>query len=193
MPDLLPQLMMQRDLQDLPALQRPAGISIRACGDGDDAAWEAITDDAFERAPTPGRFHSIMRSSRWFRPERVLFLRDGYRPVATASAWVEETYGPDAGVLHYVAVRRASHGRQFGRHVSLAAMHVMAREGHRRVVLRTDDDRIPAIRLYLKLGFVPFLVHENQRERWGDVLDDIQRKDLIQSFAEILNGPVEVA
>ena len=51
----------------------------------------------------------------------------------------------------------------------------MVREGRQRAFLSTDDFRLPAIRTYLKLGFEPYLVHENQRERWRKVLAAIGR------------------
>ena len=190
MPDRLPQLMMRRDLSELPRQPLPDGISIRSYREGDDATWEAITNDAFQWKPEPGTFARHMQASRWFRPERVLFLRNEHRLVATASAWVEETYGANAGVLHFVAVLRKARGRQWGLHVSLAAMRVMAEEGRRDVVLRTDDDRLPAIRTYLKLGFSPLLVHENQRSRWRTALREAQYPEKVEAFADILEGPV---
>ena len=68
-----------------------------------------------------------------------------------------------------VAVRPAHRGRRLGYWVCLAALRRMAAEGLHRAVLRTDDFRIPAIRTYLRLGFEPVVVHENQRARWRAV------------------------
>jgi mycothiol synthase len=63
-------------------------------------------------------------------------------------------------------------------------------EGRRRAELRTDDFRVAAIKTYLKLGFEPLLVAENQRRRWRDVLAAIGRGDLVERFAGILEGPI---
>jgi len=164
-----PQLMMVRALNDLPELFLPEGISLRTYRDGDGKHWETITDDAFGRPPVPGWFETTMKSSISFRPERVLFLLWNLLPVATASAWVDEVYGPGAGMLHYVGVMRHAHGHGLGYSISLAALDVMQHEGSSRVLLRTDDDREPVIGVYLKLGFVPFIAHENQPQRWRDV------------------------
>ena len=56
-------------------------------------------------------------------------------------------------------------GRGLGFHVSLACTHIMAAEGRTSAVLQTDDFRLPAIKSYLRLGFAPLLMHENQRQR----------------------------
>jgi len=47
--------------------------------------------------------------------------------------------------------------------------------------LETDDYRLPAIKTYLNLGFEPLLVHENQRDRWRNILSalGVQEKGAI--------------
>jgi mycothiol synthase len=46
----------------------------------------------------------------------------------------------------------------------------MLRAGYRRIYLLTDDFRLPAIKTYLRLGFVPFLFEEGMEQRWREVL-----------------------
>ena len=39
--------------------------------------------------------------------------------------------------------------------------------------LFTDEFRIPAIKIYLKLGFVPYLYESDMAERWQGVMKDM--------------------
>ncbi|GAA3399870.1 GNAT family N-acetyltransferase [Paenibacillus hodogayensis] len=159
-----PQLaMLREELESLPELNLPEGYSVRGFQDGDEAAWERIIQDSFggER-----KFDSHMRRDPEYRPERVRFICCHGEPVATASAWYSGEWGADTGCLHMVGILSSHAGKGIGSIVSLAAMHQMKREGRTRAVLRTDDFRIPAIKSYWKLGYKPYLVHENQVERW---------------------------
>jgi mycothiol synthase len=81
-------------------------------------------------------------------------------------------------------------GKGLGVQINLVALHHMVREGRRQAVLETDDFRLPAIKTYLKLGFQPVLVHENQRERWRSVFARLGRAELSERFRNLLEGPV---
>jgi mycothiol synthase len=72
--------------------------------------------------------------------------------------------------------------------VSLAAMKQAKSEGFQRMALTTDDWRIPAIKTYLRLGFIPVVVHENQIKRWKDVLHEINREDLLSLIPSLYDG-----
>jgi mycothiol synthase len=172
-----PQLVMRRArLDGLPERALPDGYSCRSFLPGDEAAWESIIGASFGWPDSAGKFDAIMRRDPAFRPKRVLFLCHGDLPVATASAWHRDGYGPHTGYLHYVGVRPERQGVRLGLHVSVACLRVMAGGGRSAAVLQTDDFRLPAIKTYLRLGFVPLLVHENQRRRWRDVRAAIDPK-----------------
>lgn len=192
--ETLPQLMMCRwHLRDLPAVDVLDGHSIRCFREGDGPAWDQIMCNAFGWAQSvESHFEREMRADPRFRPQRVLLVCREDRPVGTASAWPESEYGgPETGVLHYVGVMEQQAGRGLGYQVSLAAIHQMVREHRQRALLRTDDIRIPAIQLYLKLGFGPFLVHQSHRHRWRDVFDRIERPQLKHVYADSLDGVLE--
>ena len=73
----------------------------------------------------------------------------------------------DAAHLMWVAVSPAHQGKGLGRVVVAAAMHAAAGR-YRTVFLLTDDQRKPAIALYLSLGFKPCLNSwdRTQHLRW---------------------------
>lgn len=186
-----PQLVMTRPtLDELPAVELPDGYTLGTYRPGDGAAWAAIITESFQRQDDPFDFDRTMRASPAYRPQRVFFIRHGDQPVATASAWRAPALFPDGGVVHYVGALEAHRGRRLGYQVSLATLHRMRDEGLARAWLQTDDPRLAAINIYLTLGFVPWLVHENQRGRWRTIFTQLGRDDLIEQFAAILDGEV---
>jgi len=188
---LLPQLVMRRPTLDgLPPVEVAAGYRLRSMRRGEGSAWTRIVNEAFGDEPRPDRFETTMRGDPAFRPERILFITRDDEPVATASAWVEAKRGDETGVLHYVATRPDHAGKHLGAAVSVAALHRMVEENRSCAVLLTDDFRLAALKTYLRLGFEPVLVHENQRERWRAAFTVLGRPDLIARFADVLAGPV---
>ncbi len=173
-----PQLvMLLDDLTHLPVLRMPVGYTIRSFQPGDEGVWEEIMLDSFAQEC---HFAGSMAADEQFKPERVLFACCGNDPVATASAWYNTKWDADTGYLHMVGTHSSHAGKGLGLQVSLAALHQMAKEGRRKAVLQTDDFRIPAIKTYIKLKFVPHIVHENQVQRWKDISLQPGLADLMQ-------------
>lgn len=186
-----PQLVMRCSLfGELPAPTAPPEYELRSFVEGDGAAWVTIVNDAFDRQDPADSFFARMAADPAFLPERVWFVTHAGEPVATASAWERHRWTVGAGYLHMVAVRRAHQGKGLGAVVSVAALRRMVVEGKRVCYLETDDYRLAAIRTYLRLGFEPYLVHENQRERWRAVLGALG-SGLVEAHAERLAGPPE--
>jgi mycothiol synthase len=185
-----PQLVMMRKLDDLPEVELPEGYELRSFQPGDERTWERIIAEAFDRDVPRGQFGTRIADREAFRPERVLFMCHNGEPVATASAWHVEKYGPETGYVHMVGALPGHQGKGLGYQVSLAALHRMAEERLRRAALQTDDFRLAAVKTYLKLGFEPVLVDENQRQRWAEVLRALGLPDAGRRFQQILTGPV---
>lgn len=163
----LPQLVMRRaSLASLPALELPAGFHMRHYEPGDELHWEALVEKSFGWSRNFGR---RIASHPYFKPERVLFICDQEKPVATACAWEEPQWEEDCGYLHMVGVDPDYGGRGLGYSISLAALHRMREEGKRHAVLETDDFRLGAIHIYLKLGYVPAYEGAELAERWRQV------------------------
>ncbi|MBN1675568.1 MAG: GNAT family N-acetyltransferase [Kiritimatiellae bacterium] len=76
---------------------------------------------------------------------------------------------PDAGELGWVAVHPAHRGKGLGLLVCAAALRRLLDIGYGDVHLLTDDFRLPAIKTYLKLGFVPCLYAAGMTKRWKEV------------------------
>ncbi len=183
-----PQLVMYRaHLDDLPPLALPEGTMLRTFLDQDIGPWERIILESFKEKIT---FSESVGDDPAYRPERVFFVCDADEPVATATAWFVAKWGWRTGYLHMVGALPAVAGRGLGYQVSLAALHWLRREGRDCCILQTDDFRVPALVTYVKLGFVPYLIHENQRDRWLRIFDTVARPRLTGRLAAHLAGPV---
>lgn len=172
----LPQLYMRYTAFDrLPALGAqvgtlPDGISLCTHAPQDKEAWEVLVAESFG---TPYSFAKIMEGYPQYHPSRIFYLvRDG-KKIATAAAFEHRNF-PGQGWLHMVGVSPDAQGEGLAKHVVLAALWSFFARGYASVMLSTDDFRIPAIKTYLRLGFVPFHNHESHAARWQAVLDQLR-------------------
>jgi mycothiol synthase len=95
--------------------------------------------------------------------------------VATASARRLPDRYPEAGYVHYVGVRVSDRGRRLGELVTRRVLIHFAAAGLDQAVLETDDFRLPAVRTYLRLGFVPEPRTPGEARRWSKVLRNLAR------------------
>ena len=167
----LPQLIMRNpDITVLPELILPEGMQLHTHIPGEEKNWEELIESAFG---SHFDFDFLIRNGGYM-PEYVQYIRYGGRDIATAAA-VENPAYPHEGWFRMVGVRSNARGLGAGRLVCLAALHSLRRRGYRSAVLSTDDFRIPAICLYLSLGFRPLCCHESHRDRWKKVSEEIAR------------------
>jgi len=159
----------QARLNDPPAWTVPGGYALRTYGAADRGAhvrlmrsagfadWtEAALDGALERCLPSGLF-LIVQSA------------DG-PPVATAMALHNPCeHHPSGGELGWVAADPEHRGKGLGYCVCAAATARFLDAGYGDLYLRTDDFRLPAIKTYLNLGWVPFLFAPNMQDRWRTV------------------------
>ncbi len=192
-----PQLRMLRDnLHDLPPLDVPAGYVLRHFRPGDEAGLTETFKDAFENDDMA--FEWAVLNNHGFMPERSWLIEraDSGLIVASASMLLDphtaESNASGTGFLHWVAARKSEAGKKLGYLVCLAAMRRMLNEGFRQAGLGTDDGRLPAIKTYLNLGYAPSIVHENQRDRWRKMFEELgMADDAERRFGHLLTGPLQ--
>jgi GNAT superfamily N-acetyltransferase len=164
-PEKLPQLIMRApDITNLPPLDPPAGITLHTHRAGDEASWEAIIESAFG---THFDFGLLDRLGD-YAPERVIYAEKDGKNIATATA-VENPAYPGEGWFRMIGVHSDARGLGAGRLVCLAALHSLHERGYKSAVLSTDDYRLPALSLYLSLGFEPVYSHPSHKARWEKV------------------------
>jgi mycothiol synthase len=164
------QLFMRRpDLEDLPPLPSlPAGYEIRTAGPEDAEAIAAVMASAFGPEWSAAMVREKLLDAPDV-PETFVVTADGV-PVATASARFAPEQYPGSGYVHWVGADVAHQGKGLGFAVTLAVLHYFREHGCRDAILETDPPRLPAIRVYLGLGFRPEVVTPEHEEIWRDIL-----------------------
>ena len=167
--------MVRPNLKDLPELQLPAGYGIRTYREGDEAHWARIISDSFGgRERTAQDTRNEITSRDVFIPDGLYFITHRDVPVGTACAWRQSIDEKDVGYVHMVGVVAEHTGHKLGKWVSLAVLHYFRDNGFISAMLDTDDFRIPAVKTYLNLGFIPAYVEEGQSERWRDIFEKLK-------------------
>lgn len=168
-------LMLRPGLDNLPAIRVAPGYAARTYQPGDDAVWADVINRSFGGKPrTPEDARNAIMSQPVFEPDRLFFVtRDG-QGVGTACAWYKNEFPADTGYLHMVAVAPEHQGHGLGGLLVALVLDCFKRKGYRKVVLHTDDFRLPAIRSYLRAGFEPVYRDQDDRDRWAAILEKIK-------------------
>lgn len=186
--------MVRPDLENLPEPRLPSGYGMRAYRAGDEEHWADIISDSFGGTKrTADDTRGEITSRDVFRPEGFYFATYQETPVGTACAWrlsVDET---EVGYVHMVGVAAAHTGHKLGKWVSLAVLTYFRDNGFRCAMLDTDDFRLPAIKTYLNLGFIPVYLEAGHASRWSAVLEQLSVPSLateITALKETLPQPL---
>lgn len=161
-------------LAGLPEPQAPPGLVLRTFCSDDETGWAQLMTGAIGDWDVQSTRREFL-GDLGVDPDGIFFLVMGGEYVATATD--KRTADAATGYLHMVAVSAAHRGRRLGRCVSLAALRHMRQRGCQRAVLDTDDDRLPAIRTYLALGFVPHMVEDGHPERWQRAMSHLEQTE----------------
>ena len=155
-----------------PAVQLPPGYTLRTYQQGDKL-----------------RFYKVMELSGWpgwndkvLQPWLPRILPEGWfmaiheessEIVATAMALRSDVY-PSGGELGWLAGDPAHAGKGLGMAVSAAVTARFIEAGCRPIHLYTEHWRLPALKTYLKLGYIPFLYTPEMPERWQAICAQLQ-------------------
>ncbi len=160
-------------LDSPPDISLPEGYSLRTYKPGDDKAMiELMRKAGFEDW---GDCQLIPLKNRAL-PDGMFFIvyeKTG-KLVATASASHNGTGNiPFSGTLDWVGADPEHKGRGLGYLVCAAVVRRLLEAGYKYISLRTDDFRLPAIKTYIKLGFIPKIDSEQIRARWQRVYEQL--------------------
>lgn len=163
---------MQRPhLLDLPAVPPLADgyVLRRAHGPEDDEALAVLLTAAFGTTWTPENARTRLTAAPSVRTTYVITWEGQF--VATASHRYREEDFPNAAVMHWVGTHPDHRGRGLASALLIHLMHDFAACGDQVAALETQDFRLPAIRAYLRYGFVPMYEFkgEDQRSVWATI------------------------
>lgn len=158
-------------LAHLPQPELPDGFTFRP----------ATLDDADELAELVTAAYDPVHDTPWdaerMRTELLEFpdvLRTwvivdaGGRIHATGSErLLPYIYPEGTGYVHFIGTLKGSQGLGLGKAITLRVLHGFAERGLSKAVLNTADFRLPAVQLYLRLGFIPEYREDSERVAWS--------------------------
>ncbi len=159
--------MERASLENLPPLILREGFTIRSIEEHEGVLWEQVMDSSYG-GYVPGDFQRIMVDNYDYDPSRVfvMFYQFGL-PCATATSWRQHyRWGEGVGYVLFVGVSKPYQGHGLGYWMTLHILYDFVRNSLSPAILETGDSNYPALKTYLKLGFVPRIVHLNQYQCW---------------------------
>lgn len=160
-------------MADPPTWTVSDGYTLRTFREGDEDPYLALMLDAGFEYWTEDNVREVVARAG---PDGVFFVEHpgSSRIVATAMGW----YRPhenfrDASEMGWVAAAHDHRGRGLGRVVVSAATRTLLENGAKAIYLLTDDWRLPALKVYLEVGYVPYHGVVGSRQRWRVVCAEL--------------------
>ena len=164
--------MVRPNLDNLPEFALPADYGLRWFQAGDEENWLRIhlAADHYNEI-TPALFQRQFGTAANLLRERQCYLLDARGiAVGTGTAWFNNSLdGMKFGRAHWMAIMPEHQGRGLGKALMTTICRRLRALGHDRVYLSTSTGRLPAIRLYLRFGFVPRVGNEEEAAAWREV------------------------
>ena len=136
--------------------------------DADKLGWiEACAEGLSTGAWTVKDFEKNMLEPEGLAKDQIFLVKDAAgRVVATATAWLKPG---NRGYLHMVAALPEARGLGLGGLLTQHVLDFFLARGVDYITLDTDDLRLPAIKTYLRLGFIPVLSEYGAEQLWRDI------------------------
>ncbi len=159
------------NLKNLPPLSLKAGYGIHTHIEGQEEIWEDIIEKSFGHRYVFRDFHAKLGG---YAPEYILYVTKDGKEISTAMGTEHQNF-PGEGWFRMVGAIPEARGTGAGKLVCLAVMHSLAARGYESIVLSTDDNRLPAIGMYMSLGFEPIIFDEEHEARWAEIKKNLKR------------------
>jgi mycothiol synthase len=164
----------QQLLTTPPAVCLPPGYAVRTYRPGDEPRFYEV----MALAGWPG--WNAEKLQPWIAriPPESWFMavhKESGKIVATAMGLHDHSdVHPFGGELGWVAGDPAHAGKGLGIAVCAAVTSRLIQAGYRNIHLYTEHWRLAALKIYLKLGYIPFLYTPEMPERWQAICAQLQ-------------------
>ncbi|MBQ8186993.1 MAG: GNAT family N-acetyltransferase [Clostridia bacterium] len=169
------QLMMLHRMDEIRPADIADGWHIRTFRPGEEEIWLEICRHGLVAPDCTDAWDWAIIARENLVPERDLFFacREDDIPMATTIGYVRPN---GIGDIHMVACHTDARGNRLGESLLGHAMAKLKAEmpGENRITrLTTDDWRLPAIKGYIRAGFLPVLHDDDMQGRWTKVLAEL--------------------
>ncbi len=134
--------------------------------------WEQFMDACFG-GYQPGSFRWVYVGNYYYEEDRVfVLLNENNQPIATGNSWQNLQRDGCIGYISWIGVLEAYRGKQLGYHMTNYCLHDIKRRGFQKAIITTEKNNHPALKTYMKCGFVPHITSEEDIQHWADVYSD---------------------
>ncbi len=163
-----------KDLSQLPPVQVPDTFCVGPLEPGFEQDYVDVMRQSLKEKADKHWFHSNFSRFREYDTQNLILIYKEETPIAAAAAWQIKRRGRWIGHLMHVGVVRDYQGKGLGRCISLYTLHRLRDRGFSEVLLKTHDNRLHAIQLYLSLGFEPHYNLLAGKRKWKRLIDQIK-------------------
>jgi len=161
--------MVKLNMADIPEANIPDGYELRVLRPGEEIKWEEICNRAFT---WENHFASGISERKGYVEDGVFVITDGDKIIATGTALCTREQPDGYGYVHMIAADKNYSGQRLGYEITAAVIRRLRDAGFEKAELNTDDFRLPAIKSYCRLGFIPDLSRDGtMRERWEKIYE----------------------
>ena len=151
------------------------GYDLRTFRPGDEGAWIALLSTGDFGIWDRPRLDRMLAGERAPIPlAGVFFVTLEDQPVGTACTFLHPGENGDIPELGWVVVYPIHRGHGLGQQVCGATLGFIRDLSHNYAYLLTEDFRLPAIKMYLRLGFEPEMADPSHPGQW-EALRKIQK------------------
>ena len=165
--------MTRANLDHVPEFALPAGFALRWHQPGDEAHWLRIhlVADRLNRI-TPELFQMQFGSNaKLLRDRQCYLLAPTGQVIGTGTAWFNDNFeGGRWGRVHWMSIVPEFQGQGLGKALLSAICRRLRELGHERAYLITGAARVPAIGLYWKFGFEPWIRNVEDERVWCELI-----------------------
>ena len=111
---------------------------------------------------------------------RLILEKNTVIAATFASAAIYET--KEVGRLDFVVTHPVHRKKGLGKNICIAVINHFIEKKYNKVILQTDDWRISAIAVYLKLGFKPVFTSKKLEEKWKEIINTYFKDFKIKSI-----------
>ncbi len=164
--------MFRDHLEDLPDIVLPEGFSIRPYTAGDEQHWLNIhlVADKFNELGLETFNISFHADCAALKHRQFYLVAPDGEVIGTSTAWYDDKYNNrDWGRIHWVALLPEYQGKKLAVPLLNKTCQRLRELNHSAAYLTTASARIPAINLYLKFGFKPFIRKPSHVMSWKEI------------------------
>ena len=163
------------------AIKFPDGYYMRSYNNKSDGEnWcKCCNGGGFDiEATDSGIFENKMLGDKYINPDNIFFLIAPNGDIAGTITYRYTENDENTGIIHMVAIEKSYQGKGLAYPMNLYAVQKALDDGKKKIILTTDDWRIPAIKAYLRAGFCPVIKpgDKDMENRWSEVMKKTENK-----------------